>query len=214
MMVETEPAGLRERKRLATRRALEVAALDLIAERGLDNVTVDEISRVADVSPRTFFNYFASKESVLIGESPELPSGAVVEAFVNAGDFEDIFTSLGAFFAAATEGAAQDVELQVRRRGMLKLYPTLFAQRISAMHLFEAEVQGVVARRLAADEPALTAEPELLTSKARLVTLVAMGAMRHALVNWADNDSGVALDERLRDSFDQLRGLLATERVA
>jgi AcrR family transcriptional regulator len=59
------PLGLRERKKLDTRRALSDAALELMFERGLDNVTRDDIADRAGVSLRTFNNYFTGKYEAL-----------------------------------------------------------------------------------------------------------------------------------------------------
>src|SRR5260370_30691485 len=56
-----EPSGLRERKKVATRHALGVAAMRLAMARGLENVLVEDIAEAAGVSARTFNNYFASK---------------------------------------------------------------------------------------------------------------------------------------------------------
>jgi AcrR family transcriptional regulator len=73
----TEPCTLRERKKQQTRQALHDAALTLVSAHGLDGVTVEQICADADVSPRTFFNYFTSKAHAALGlETVEVPESA------------------------------------------------------------------------------------------------------------------------------------------
>ena len=211
MTLDPAIAGLRERKRLATARAIEMAAITLVAEKGLDRVTVDEISRVADISPRTFFNYFASKESALVGATPEPPTSDAISSYVNDSG-GTVFDGLGALLAAATEGASNDTELMLKRRSLLKDYPQLFAMRMAAMREFEDRVREIVALRLVADDPALATDSDLLLSRSRLITNVAFGAMKHAWVSWADKEGGTSLSEKLKDSFDELGRILAPVR--
>ena len=62
----TDDGGMRERKKLATREALSAAALRLALEHGPQNVRVDDIAEAAGVSPRTYNNYFSSREQAIV----------------------------------------------------------------------------------------------------------------------------------------------------
>jgi AcrR family transcriptional regulator len=61
-----ETTGLRERKKAQTRTAISKAVMLLALDRGLDAVTIDDVATAANVSVRTFHNYFGSKEEALI----------------------------------------------------------------------------------------------------------------------------------------------------
>ncbi|MFC1442449.1 TetR family transcriptional regulator [Streptacidiphilus sp. N1-10] len=62
------PLGLRERKKLKTRRAIRTAAFRLFTTQGYDATTVDQIAADAEVSPSTFFRYFPTKEDLIVSD--------------------------------------------------------------------------------------------------------------------------------------------------
>lgn len=209
MTIETAELGLRERKRMATRRAIQLAAIGLVAENGLERLTIDEIGRVADISPRTFFNYFPTKEAALIGDTPTIPSPEFIERFVSAGPGQSVLAGIAELLVEASERVAEDHELTQRRRAVLKQHPQLFAMRMLTMKTFEEELRLVVAQRLQRDDPGL--DEATLLSRSRLTTLVAAAAMRHAWTCWADDGGTSDLTSRLHQSFDELDNLLASK---
>jgi len=204
--METAEPGLRERKRLATRRAIQLAAIQLVADNGLDRLTVDEIGRVADISPRTFFNYFSTKEAAIVGDSPTLPDEQFIVEFVEGGG--SLLDALARLFTEAVERMAEDRELTQLRRAIVKQNPQLFAMRISSMHEFQRDIEHVVLRRLRFENPGL--DDETLASRANLTTHVAVGAMRHAWLHWSNDGEGADLARALHESFAMLEGLLAS----
>ena len=125
--------SLRERKKSATRRAIEDAAWELFCQRGYAATSVDDIAERAGIAPRTFFRYFPSKADVLYGEvddaiavfseafrsrsagEPVLASLlAANEAVTNA--FELDRTRLTQRFAIQRESGLEDMSESVRQR--------------------------------------------------------------------------------------------------
>ncbi|MBN3510426.1 TetR/AcrR family transcriptional regulator [Mycolicibacterium nivoides] len=75
---QAEP-GLRERKKQRTRALLIEAAIDLCDRQGFEQTTVEQIAAVADVSPRTFSRYFATKDAVVLAFVDEVIEMVAIE---------------------------------------------------------------------------------------------------------------------------------------
>ena len=85
----------RTRQKQATALALRAAAARLMADHGYDGTSTDEIARAAGVSPRTFFNYFPTKESVVALPEDFLPR-LIERALRSRPADEDVLVSLAA----------------------------------------------------------------------------------------------------------------------
>jgi AcrR family transcriptional regulator len=206
----TAALGLRERKRRATRRAIEFAVLELTRDHGFDQVTVDEISRVADISPRTFFNYFPSKDAALIGDSPFVLDDAAAERFAAADPQSDVLADLFALVRELSLGVTVDLPLHRLRLEVMRDYPELFAIKVVSMRSLEAVLTEVIERRLAADAAATgVLEPSLGAwhSRALLIALVSLSTMRHAWGSWAESGDPDSLPAKLDESFRELQNL-------
>ncbi|TFD32682.1 TetR/AcrR family transcriptional regulator [Cryobacterium cryoconiti] len=199
-----EEPGLRERKRLATRRAIQRAVLTLSCQRGLEKVTVEEISREADVSPRTFFNYFPSKDAALVGDELDLASEPKIDAFVHGGPGGDMLAQLAALLSDSLRNTDGDREIHQLRRRLMKENPYLFGMRMATLRNFEGRLQEIITRRFVADNPHLGADSVQLQQRALLFTLVAVAALRHAWRCWADSDVARPLAEYVTASFADL----------
>ena len=102
-VTEVRPAGRRQRRAAETRLRLFRCALQLFADRGFSNVTVEDITEAADVGKGTFFNYFESKDHVL-GVMAELQLARVTEAVESAASGRrSIFSTLHHLFLRLAE---------------------------------------------------------------------------------------------------------------
>src|SRR6266480_5376926 len=91
--------GLREAKKLETRREIADAAMRLFVQRGFDHVTVSEVAAAARVSEKTVFNYFPTKEDLFFDELPERQA-AVIAAIRNRATGESVVAALRRLQAA------------------------------------------------------------------------------------------------------------------
>lgn len=117
--------GLRARKKRETRRALERAALELVAEKGYEKTTIDDICARANVSRMTFFNYFPSKLTVILGYDAEPPSAEDMERLLEGSSDEcylDALTHLLAeCFASKLDPEIQKLRCEVLDKNMCLL---------------------------------------------------------------------------------------------
>ncbi|MGH2635886.1 MAG: TetR family transcriptional regulator [Actinomycetota bacterium] len=173
--------GLRERKKLRTRAELTDAAFRLFTERGFDATTIEDIVEQVEVSPRTFFRYFDSKEDVVIGF------------------FDDMGRELRSALAARPEQEAPFAAVREALGSLVDVY-TAQSERVMAAKRLSFDTPAIRARLLdkhARWENGVT--EELATRlgvdadrdpRPRLIAAVALAAFSTAVGGWCSSRGG------------------------
>jgi AcrR family transcriptional regulator len=194
--------GRRERKKLATRRALEESAMRLFTEKGFDGTTVEEIADSADVSARTFFRYFATKDEVLFGDhEPRLE--AMRELLAARPADEPVIASIEALLRALG-----DLLVEHRERALVQ--SEVSKARVQILGLFrqhQEEMSEVIASfvtdRLSQDGQ--------VRMRARVVASAAMGAYIAASTEWLRTDGVDDMGRLMDEALGALRTVLVDE---
>ncbi|MGW3687621.1 TetR family transcriptional regulator [Streptomyces sp. NPDC005125] len=144
--------GLRERKKRRTRDALLHAALELFTTQGYEETTVDEIVDAVDVSQRTFFRYFASKEETTFAVQEMVESRFLSELRQRPAaesPFEAMRSAVLCAWNSIGEAIEElvTVELHMRTYRMIESTPSLLAAHLRRSIDLENQIAEVIAAR-------------------------------------------------------------------
>ena len=128
---------------------IETAAIQLVQEHGFDAVTVEMICDASLTSPRTFCNYFGSKEGVILGTGPKMPSDEEIEDFVSSKN-PDVLTEFLIFSTNTLIADQPDRELTQARQVIIQGHPELTAKRSALIARHEDQFIEIVEARLRA----------------------------------------------------------------
>jgi AcrR family transcriptional regulator len=198
--VEALPAqrspGRRDRKKQQTRDALIAAALRLVDERGLERVTVEEISAAVDVSPRTFFNYFAGKDDALIGD-PLVDPGQMRALLASAPAQWPVARALLLALTPAITEIQANRKLWLVRMRVIEHNPGLVPALLARSAVAEKNFVAAIAERTGTAPDA--AYPQV-------VAAACGAAFRIAMMRWAADDGAEPFSDFVHEAF----GVLAT----
>ncbi|GHH59082.1 TetR family transcriptional regulator [Lentzea cavernae] len=186
--------GLRERKKSETRAALSAAALRLALQKGVEEVRVDEIAEAANVSPRTYNNYFPSREHAIVAGITATRALQVAEALQRRPSGEPLADSIIAAFAE------QYREPPTEALALITSTPSLREAYLDSVSSMEPPIADVIAARLGKDR--LGAE---------VLAAAVSAAARLAVQRWVDlRPSGLvvvsatSVEEHLREAIGHL----------
>jgi AcrR family transcriptional regulator len=188
--------GLRQRKRQQTRERLTRAAMALFLERGFEATTLDDIAAAADISRRSFFHYFASKEDVVFAWHEEI-TAALIEAVAARPAGESMLTAAEnaiSAMASQLEPGEAVAMAQLKRDN-----PALQARDQVKYEKLERALADALGNRAGRSSEQL---------EARLVAMIATGAMRIGGELWAAEGAHENPEALVKRTFSAIRTIL------
>ena len=183
--MQTSEPGLRERKRAETRARLETAATELVLRDGLEHVTLEAICDAAEVSIRTFFNYFDAKEDAILGIRDFEISDDIVADHIAAHKDAGVIDNVVALLFRVINPSITDSHLYKARMEIVHRYPHLLGRMAAQFTRKGEELIGAVRTVLAAAPGAHDETEAESTISAEMVLAICSGAARSAVKEWA-----------------------------
>ena len=193
---------LRSRRRQQTRAEIHQCAVDLVLERGFAAVTVEDIAQAAGVAPRTFFNYFPTKQEAIFPGPPSLDP-LDVEEFINGTN--PLVTDLRTLVSNYAKLGPQVRKQMLQLRPILADQPDIWVQMHKRFGQAENEFAHAIARRRGRDEP---------SSEDRVIAAITTGILRASMRCWSlaeDRDVPEPLNQIVERNFAALE-LLTGDR--
>jgi AcrR family transcriptional regulator len=166
------PSGLRERKKLKTKEAIQREALRLFQEQGYEETTIDQIAAAAEISPSTFFNYFPAKEDVVLFDRYDPMFESFMTSLPHDVPLSQSIERALMMFAGAVQADSETILV----RAMLALQvPEVRARFWEELQKAQTLFAGIVAKRTGRD----AADFEV-----RVLSMVLVTASFEAMVEW------------------------------
>jgi AcrR family transcriptional regulator len=187
--------GLRERKRQQTRERLTRAAMALFLERGFEATTLDDIAAAADISRRSFFHYFASKEDVVFAWHEEITAALIAAVAARPGDESMLAAAENAISAMARQLEPNEA---IAMACLKRDNPALQARDQVKYEKLERALAEALSKRAGHKAEKL---------QARLVAMIATGAMRIGGELWAADGARERPEALVKRTFAAIRAI-------
>ncbi|WP_192496625.1 TetR/AcrR family transcriptional regulator [Pseudoclavibacter sp. CFCC 13796] len=194
--------GLRQRKLRQTREHVEQVTVELVDRLGYDQVSVEMICDQAEISPRTFYNYFGTKDAAILGYIPASIDAAALQQFIEHSN-DDIIDALLQLIASAEHSPLRQSSLQVQRHRILHEHPHLLTEIASRVERLQSRLNDAIAERVALELGTATMDARV-QQRARQLFAVVIAVVKIALVTGPERlppdmqASETAVLERLR----------------
>lgn len=188
-----------------TRHALERAAIELTLLHGLDQVTIEQIAEQADVSPRTFFNYFPSKEAAVLGVAAKETNLDALAGFPDQPTGNGVYHDLKCFMSQMFEAMVLADDLLEQRMQALAASPHLVKQQLSRIDSVLEALTQKVAGLLALEADSETPQPaEEQVAEAHILLRICGSALVYTLDTWRKQGRANPPNHTLPMSFELL----------
>jgi AcrR family transcriptional regulator len=196
VLAPTAPLGgaeLRNRRRRRMALEIERAAMELFSARGYSSVTVDDIASAADISRRTFFRYFSSKEDVLFGD-PQHEEDALVQSLERRPADESPVRAMHASLLLLARDQEADAAKTQLRLQLMEQVPDIVIAAMNSRVSFQRRLTRTLAERMDVDETT-DMTPALIVS-------LSMSAMYVAMWHWLTSGATRPLHEVVARALD------------